>query len=279
MVGQTISHYRIIEKLGEGGMGVVYKAEDIKLGRTVALKFLPPHALENRGRFLREAQAAAALNHPNICTVHEIDEEHGFLAMEYIDGITVKDKIAARPLPLEEALGIATQTCAGLEAAHEKGIIHRDIKPANLMLITDGRVKIMDFGLAQIGGDRTRLTRTGSILGTPAYMSPEQAQGLAVDRRTDIWSVGAVLFEMATGRLPFPGDSDAGVVHAILYMAPEPVTALRSGVPVELDRIVGKALAKDPKSRYQHVEDLAVDLGTLVRSSTSNRQAGSRGIP
>src|SRR6187200_3417347 len=175
MIGQTISHYSILGKIGEGGMGVVYKAEDLKLRRTVALKFLPPHAAENRERFLREAQAAAALNHPNICTVFEIDDEHGFLAMELVEGQSLKDKIAARPLPLEEALDLAMQACAGLQAAHEKGVVHRDIKPANLMVTLQGQVKIMDFGLAQVG-ERTRITKTGASIGTPAYMSPEQAK-------------------------------------------------------------------------------------------------------
>src|SRR6187399_1492628 len=180
MTGRTISHYRILEKLGEGGMGIVYKAEDTKLRRAVALKFLPPCAPENRERFLREAQASAALNHPNICTIFEIDEEHEFLAMELIDGQSVRDKIAERPLPLREALDIAMQACQGLQAAHERNIVHRDIKPANLMLTALGQVKIMDFGLAQVG-DRTRITKTGMSLGTPGYMSPEQVQGQNVD--------------------------------------------------------------------------------------------------
>ena len=176
MTGETISHYRVLDKVGEGGMGVVYRAEDLKLRRTVALKFLPPHATENRERFMREAQAAASLNHPNICTVFEIDEANHFLATEFIDGGSLREKIAERPLPLAEALEIAIQACLGLQAAHEKGVVHRDIKPANLMLTTQGHVKIMDFGLAKIG-DRTRITKTGVSLGTPAYMSPEQARG------------------------------------------------------------------------------------------------------
>jgi serine/threonine protein kinase len=256
MVGQTISHYRVGEKLGEGGIGVVYKAEDIKLLRTVALKFLPS---DNRERFLREAQAAAALNHPNICTVFEIDEQHGFLAMEFIDGPSLKDKIAARPLPLDEALDIAQQACAGLAAAHQKGIVHRDIKPANLMLTAQGQVKVMDFGLAQLG-ERTRITKTGSFLGTPAYMSPEQAKGEAVDRRTDLWSLGVVLYETIAGRPPFRGDTDQAVSYGIVHSQPEPLTAQRTGLPLELDRIASKALAKDPAARYQHADDLRVDL-------------------
>ncbi|MBM3815205.1 MAG: serine/threonine protein kinase [Acidimicrobiia bacterium] len=176
MIGQTISHYRILSKLGEGGMGVVYEAEDVKLKRTVALKFLPSQAAENRERFLREAQAAASLNHPNICTIHEVDEEHGFIAMEFIEGPSVKQKIEVRPLPLEDALQIAIQTCTGLQAAHDKGIVHRDIKPANLMLTAEGHVKIMDFGLAQVGG-RTRLTKTGASIGTPPTCRRNKRKG------------------------------------------------------------------------------------------------------
>jgi non-specific serine/threonine protein kinase len=272
MIGRTISHYDILSKLGEGGMGVVYKAEDVKLKRTVALKFLPSHVAENRERFLREAQAAASLNHPNICTIHEIDEEHGFIAMEFIEGPSVKEKIEVRPLPLEEALNIAIQACTGLQAAHDKGIVHRDVKPANLMLTPQGQVKIMDFGLAQIG-DRTRLTKTGASIGTPAYMSPEQAQRQATDRRTDIWSLGVVLYEMVTGRLPFEGEREAAVLYSIAHEPHEPMTALRVGVPTELDRIVAKALAKSPEERYQHIADLVVDLRGLATSrQTSTRQ-------
>ncbi|HJZ95433.1 MAG TPA: protein kinase, partial [Candidatus Solibacter sp.] len=259
MTGQTISHYRVLSKLGEGGMGVVYKAEDVKLKRAVALKFLPTQASESRERFLREAQAAASLNHPNICTIHEIDDGHSFIAMEFLEGPSLKEKIEARPLPLEEALKIAVQACTGLQAAHDKGIVHRDIKPANLMLTAGGQVKVMDFGLAQIG-ERTRITKTGASVGTPAYMSPEQTQGRRADRRTDIWSIGVVLFEMLTGRLPFGGETDQAIGFGIVHTQPEPVTALRSGLPVEIDRIVGKALAKSPEDRYQNIADLIVDL-------------------
>ena len=267
MIGQTISHYRIVENLGEGGMGVVYKAEDTKLRRTVALKFLRSDVLESaegKERFLREAQAAAALDHPNICTVHEIDEEEGqtFLAMAFVEGQSVKEKIAERPLKLEEALDIAIQTAQGLQAAHEKGVVHRDIKPANLIVNPQGQVKIMDFGLAQLS-DRTRLTQTSTILGTPAYMSPEQAQRLPSDRRTDIWSLGVALYEMVTGRLPFASNHEAAVLHAIIHEEPEPITALRSGIPVQLDQIVAKAMAKDPQERYQHVDEMLADLRTL----------------
>jgi len=262
MTGQTISHYRILAKLGEGGMGVVYKAEDTKLKRTVALKFLPSSLAEHKERFLREAQAAAALNHPNICTIFEVDDEHGFIAMELLEGVTVKDKIAERPLPLPEAIDIATQVCAGLQHAHENGIVHRDIKPANLIVNKNGQVKIMDFGLAQVG-DRTRITKTGASMGTPAYMSPEQAKGEPADRRTDIWSLGVTLYEMIAGRSPFRGDVEAAVARAIVNDPHEPLTAQRTGLPLEIDRILAKALAKQASERYQSAADLAVDLRSV----------------
>ena len=269
MGGKTISHYKVTGELGRGGMAVVYKAEDTKLKRFVALKFLRSDLLEDeehKERFLREAQAAAALDHSNICTVHEIDEVEGktFIAMAFIEGPTVKDKIAERPLKLEEALDIAIQTAHGLQAAHEKGIVHRDIKSANLMLTAQGQVKVMDFGLAQLA-ERSQLTKTATILGTPAYMSPEQAQRLPTDRRTDIWSLGVVIYEMVTGRLPFEGERQQAVLYAIAHDEPDPITALRVGVPVELDRIVFKAMAKSPDERYQHVEEMAVDLRSLAQ--------------
>ena len=267
MIDKTISHYKVTKKLGEGGMGVVYKAQDTKLGRTVALKFLAPHLLEDeeaRARLIREAKAAASLDHQNICTVYEIDEVDGqtFLAMAFIEGQTVKDKIAERPLKLEDALDIAIQTAQGLEAAHEKGVVHRDIKGANLMVTPQGQVKIMDFGLAQLA-EQSRLTKTATILGTPAYMSPEQAQRLPTDRRTDIWSLGVVIYEMVTGRLPFEGERQQAVLYAIAQEDPEPITALRAGLPMELESIVGKAMAKDAGERYQHVEEMIVDLNSL----------------
>ena len=275
MVGSTISHYKILSELGRGGMGVVYKAEDTKLKRFVALKFLRSDVLEDeehKERFLREAQAAAALDHPNICTVHEIDEVDGetFIAMAYLEGQTVKQKVAERPLKLEEALDIAIQTAQGLQAAHEKGIVHRDIKSANLMVTPQGQVKIMDFGLAQLA-ERSQLTKTATILGTPAYMSPEQAQRLPTDRRTDIWSLGVVLYEMVTGRLPFEGERQQAVLYAIAQEDPEPITALRVGVPTELDFIVSKAMAKDAGERYQHVEEMIVDLRSLGKKLESGK--------
>ena len=272
--GQTVSHYRIQDKLGEGGMGVVYKAEDSQLRRIVALKVLPPHLAgdkESRSRFLQEAQAAAALTHPNICTVFEIDLDRGFLAMEMLEGQTIAEKIRARPLKLDEALRIAIEAAQGLQAAHTKGIVHRDIKSANLMVTAEGPVKIMDFGLALVK-EGVRLTRTGVSLGTPAYMSPEQALGQSVDHRTDIWSLGVVLYEIVTGQLPFRGELEAALARSITHDEPEPLTALRSGLPVELDRIVGKALAKNPGERYQHVDELLADLRALRRRLESGQQ-------
>ena len=279
MIGRTISHYKITEELGAGGMGVVYKAEDTKLERTVALKFLAPHLLEDeegRARFIREAKAAAALDHQNICTVHEIDEVEGetFIAMAYIEGQTVKDKIGERPLKLDEALDIAAQTAQGLQAAHEKGVVHRDIKSANLMVTPRGQVKIMDFGLAQLA-ERSQLTKTATILGTPAYMSPEQTKRLPTDRRTDIWSLGVVIYEMVTGKLPFEGERQEAVLYAIGAEDPEPITALRAGLPMELEWIVGKAMAKDVGERYQHVEEVLVDLKSL----STKLAAGKSTIP
>ncbi|MBK5293524.1 MAG: protein kinase, partial [Acidobacteriia bacterium] len=280
MIGQTISHYRISEQLGSGGMGVVYKAEDTNLDRTVALKFLASHLLESeehKQRFLREAKAAASLDHANICTVYEVGEVDGrvFLAMGYIDGPEVRAKIKERPLKLDEALDIAVQAGEGLRAAHQKGVVHRDIKSSNVMLTSAGQVKIMDFGLAQLTGG-TRLTKTDTVLGTPAYMSPEQAQRLATDERTDIWSLGVVIYEMVTGRLPFAGEREPAVVYSIIHEPQEPMTAIRAGVPLELDRIVGKALAKNPEDRYQHVDDMLVDLRTLRGNLSATRTTSAR---
>jgi serine/threonine protein kinase len=227
VVGQTISHYRITEKLGEGGMGVVYKAEDTKLERTVALKFLAAHLLnddEAKQRFLREAKAAAVLSHPNICTVFEIDEADGktFLAMEFVEGETLENRIAKGPLPLKDALDIGRQVADGLEAAHEKGIVHRDIKPANVLLDAKGRATIMDFGLARLT-EASRLTKADTTMGTVAYMSPEQAQGLDVDHRTDIWALGCVLYEMVCGQRPFRGQYDQALFYEIVNQQPEPL--------------------------------------------------------
>ena len=267
MAGQTISHYRITRKLGEGGMGVVYEAVDLRLQRNAALKFLAAHAIgdaEAKARFLREARAAASLDHPNVCTVYEIGEEDGqaFLAMAFVEGKTVKELIAERPLPLQTALDIAIQAAEGLRAAHDKGIVHRDIKSANLIVTPEGVVKVMDFGLAQLAG-QSALTQSRTTVGTASYMSPEQAQCLPADQRSDIWSLGVELYESLTGRLPFSGDHEAAVLYSIVHSTPEPVTALRAGLPADLDRVLPKALAKDPSRRYQRVADLLPDLRAL----------------
>ncbi|NIM20116.1 MAG: protein kinase [Candidatus Latescibacteria bacterium] len=270
MIGQTISHYKILEKIGEGGMGVVYKAEDLKLKRTVALKFLTPQALgteEEKTRFIHEAQAAAALDHSNISTIHEIDEAEGrtFIAMAFVEGQSLRERIASGPLKLNEALDIAIQIGTGLHEAHEKGIVHRDIKSANIMVTEKRQAKIMDFGLALLAG-ATRVTTTGSTVGTIACMSPEQAQGATVDHRTDIWSLGVVLYEMVTGQLPFKIDYDQALVYAILNDDPEPMTGLRTGVPLELERIAKKCMEKNPGERYQTAADLLVDLCHLQKT-------------
>ena len=267
MIGKTISHYKILEKLGEGGMGIVYKAKDTKLDRLVALKFLPPHLLgseEEKTRFVHEAKAAAALNHNNICTIHEIDEFHGqtFIAMEYIEGQSLKEKIEHGPLKIEEVISIAAQIAEGLNKAHDQGIVHRDIKPANILISSDGVVKIVDFGLAKLAG-QTKLTKTGSTLGTVSNMSPEQAKGRDVDNRTDIWSLGVVLYEMITGQLPFKGDYEQAVVYSIVNEEPEFITKLRTDTPSGLEKIVEKAISKNADKRFQSMEDMKSELQKL----------------
>jgi serine/threonine protein kinase/tetratricopeptide (TPR) repeat protein len=268
MIGKTISHYKILSKLGEGGMGVVYKAEDTKLDRFVALKFLPPHlgkTEEEKERFIHEAKAASAIEHTNICNIHEIDETDDgqlFIAMAHYEGETLKDKMKRGPLKLASAVDTAIQIVEGLARAHEEDIIHRDIKPANVIVTKRDVVKIVDFGLAKLA-EGVKLTKTGTTLGTAAYMSPEQTSGKKVDRRSDIWSLGVVLYEMLTGRLPFMGEYEQAVSYAIVNEEPEPITALRTGVPIELERIVNKALAKKPDERYQHVDEMLVDLKNL----------------
>ncbi|MDP3025175.1 MAG: serine/threonine-protein kinase [candidate division Zixibacteria bacterium] len=264
MIGKTILHYKILEKLGEGGMGVVYKAQDTRLQRMVALKFLPPHVAENpeeKARFIQEAQAASALSHPNVTTIYGIEEspEGLFISMEYVQGQTLK-KIAEKESPsIKRILDIAIQVSEGLNAAHRKGIVHRDIKSDNIMVTQDGQVKIMDFGLARLEGV-DHLTETGSTLGTAAYMSPEQAQGEEVDQRSDIFSFGVVLYELLTGRLPFRGEHIPAIIYSILNENPEPVARYKVNVPEGLQRIVDKALAKDREERYQHIDDLLADL-------------------
>ena len=273
MIGRTISHYRITEKLGEGGMGVVYKAEDTKLERTVALKFLAAHLLnddEAKARFLREAKAAAGLHHPNICPVYEIGEAEGktFLSMAFIEGEPLEARIEQGPLPLKEALDIGRQTAEGLEAAHEKGVVHRDIKPANVMVDAKSHATIMDFGLARLT-EASRLTRADQTMGTVAYMSPEQAQGMEVDHRSDVWALGVVLYEMVRGQRPFQGEYDQALLYEIVHQEPEPLTGVRAGVPMELEFIVGKCLAKAPQDRYQTSADAIVDLRTCAEKLKS----------
>ena len=275
MIGSNISHYKVVEKLGEGGMGVVYKAEDTKLERTVALKFLAAHLLndeEAKERFLREAKAAAALHHPNVCPVHEIDEVDGktFIAMAFLEGESLEDRITEGPLSIKDALDISRQVADGLDAAHEKGIFHRDIKPANIMVDPKGRATIMDFGLARLT-EASRLTKTDSAMGTVAYMSPEQAQGMEVDSRSDLWSLGCVLYEMVSGQRPFQGQYDQALLYEIVHEEPAALTGLRTGVPIELELLTSKCLAKDRDDRYQHASETAVDLRTLAEKLKSGR--------
>ena len=264
MIGKTISHYRIIEKLGEGGMGVVYKAEDLSLERPVALKFLSLRAMgteEDQERFVHEAKAAASLNHPNICTIYEIADADGktFIATEYVEGENLRVRMKSAPFSLDEALAISADISRGLAAAHERGIVHRDIKPANIVVTPNRMVKIMDFGLARVAGG-AQLTQPGTTLGTVAYMSPEQARGHEVDGRTDIWSLGVVLYEMLTKKRPFAGDRDMAVIYSILNEDPRPPIELRPDIPETLNAIVRKALAKDRNARYANALELAGDV-------------------
>ena len=264
MIGQTISHYKILEKLGEGGMGVVYKAEDTTLKRDVAIKFLPRQIAaqaEKRQRFKIEAQAAAALNHPNIATIYAIEEAEDdvFIAMEFIDGKELKEKTDAGPLPMNEAMDVAMQIAKGLHAAHKKEIVHRDIKSANIMLTKDGQVKIMDFGLAKLAG-QTVITKHGTTLGTVAYMSPEQAQAISADHRSDLWSFGVILYEMLTGELPFKAEHEAAYTYLIVNEQPQMPSAIDSGIPHRLDALIMKMLEKDREMRYQSADEVLENL-------------------
>lgn len=286
MIGKTISHYEILDKLGQGGMGIVYKARDTKLNRTVAIKFLPAIVgitEEEKARFINEAQSASALDHPNICTIHAIEETKDgrlFIVMAYYDGKPLNKLIEERPLPLPAVVDYALQIASGLGKAHDKEITHRDLKPANILITGEDKIKIIDFGLAKAAG-QAMLTKTGTTLGTYPYMSPEQAQGERADYRSDIWSLGVLMYEMVTGRRPFKSEYESALVYSILNEDPEPVTALRSGVPMELERIISKCLEKVPGNRYQRTDDLIVDLrrvsnelsGTTIKSETENKSS------
>jgi serine/threonine protein kinase len=278
VIGQTISHYKVVGLLGQGGMGVVYKAEDTRLRRQVALKFLPPSALgdeETLARFMREAQATAALDHPNICATYQIDEEAGraFIVMAYVRGEDLDKRLARKPISVGEALDIAIGVAEGLQEAHDKGVVHRDIKPSNIKITSKGQAKVMDFGLAKLA-DASGLTKTGITIGTAAYMSPEQTLGQAVDARSDIWSLGVVLYQMLAGKLPFFGEYAQMIRYGILNEEPESICSLNESVSPEVEQIVLKALAKNPDERYQ----TAAEMVSALSAERSKVASGTESI-